>query len=541
MSHDVIVIGTGPAGVSAAFPLVEASLNVLILDAAAADANIIPPAGEYLNLRATDRHQWDWMVGRDLRAIKHSDATSPKLRAPSLAATFDHFAEENRIRTTEFTAVGSLSTGGLSNAWGAGTARFDATELTAFPISVDDLHQGYDVVSRRIGLSGSNDDDLTDYFGVDEWADPALELDPNFQRIFDRYNRRRRAGWDVGTRIGRARIAVLVKDRPGRQGCNRSGLCLWGCRRDAIYSARYDLNTLQTRANVTHVSGFVAQSLSRDGSNWIVKGKDRRTNSLVQYQAKAVVLAAGTIATTAIVLRTLNLTRHPLRLLSSPTVAFLLLLPERVGRKAASGQNMAQLSVSLQNVSEFGNIYSALFPATHIPAYEFLQHFPLSRALAIDAWRAIAPAAIIGNCFLPGDHSHHTMELAADGFIDIHGRAAPGLTQTLDKLRRALARTFHPLGAIMPPGGFVAGKLGSDIHYAGTLPMAEKPGRASTSSDGEVAGLPGVFVADAASFNSLPAKPHTLTLMANAHRIGMKVVQRLKGSAGAASGPEIHA
>jgi choline dehydrogenase-like flavoprotein len=534
MSHDAIVIGTGPAGVSAAFPLVEAGLKVLMLDAAVTSAEILPPAGEYLNLRATDRHQWDWMVGRDLRALKHSDATSPKLRVPSLAATFDHFAEENRIRTTDFAAVGSLSTGGLSNAWGAGAARFDAAELRNFPIPVDELHHGYDIVSRRVGLSGSNNDDLTDYFGVDEWADPALDLDPNCERILDRYNRRRRTGWDVGARIGRSRLAVLIKDRSERQGCNRSGLCLWGCRRNAIYSARYDLDTLKTRPNVTHISGFVAQDLSRDGSDWLVKGRDRHTKGHVQYRAKAVVLAAGTIATTAIALRSLKLTGHPLRLLSSPTAAFLLLLPERLGRKAASGHNLAQLSVSFPDVSEFGNIHCALFPATHIPAFEFLQHFPLSRALAADAWRAIAPAAIIGNCFLPGDHSRHTIELVADGSISIHGCAAPGLAETLDNLRHALARTFRSLGAIMPPGGFVAGKLGSDIHYAGTLPMSTNPSGASTSPDCEVTGLPGVFVADAASFVSLPAKPHTLTLMANAHRVGTKVMQRLRSNAGVA-------
>jgi choline dehydrogenase-like flavoprotein len=253
--------------------------------------------------------------------------------------------------------------------------------------------------------------------------------------------------------------------------------------------------------------------------------------------AKSVVLAAGTIATTAIVLRSLALVDHPVRLLSNPTAAFLLVLPERIGSFVSSGQNLAQLSLSLSGISEFGNVHCALFSATHIPSYEFVRHFPLSRALAIDLWRLMMPAAIVGNCFLPGDHSEHSITLESNGRLIVRGGARPNLERTLKMLRRALSRTFRPLGALMLPGGFLAGAPGSDIHYAGTLPMTRESGVATTSPDGEVTGLSGVFVADAASFPSLPAKPHTLTIMANADRIGRKLVSRLETGEHGASLP----
>jgi choline dehydrogenase-like flavoprotein len=43
---------------------------------------------------------------------------------------------------------------------------------------------------------------------------------------------------------------------------------------------------------------------------------------------------------------------------------------------------------------------------------------------------------------------------------------------------------------------------------------------------GAVAGLEGVYVVDASVLPSLPAKAHTFTVMANAHRIAMAVYQR---------------
>jgi choline dehydrogenase-like flavoprotein len=70
------------------------------------------------------------------------------------------------------------------------------------------------------------------------------------------------------------------------------------------------------------------------------------------------------------------------------------------------------------------------------------------------------------------------------------------------------------------PGGFKIGHPGDDIHYAGTLPMKKNPRKYETTLEGEVAGLPGIFVVDGSVLNSLPLKSHTYTIMANANRIG---------------------
>lgn len=262
MSFDVIIVGTGPAGVSAAFPLVEAGLKVLMVDAGADDAPS-PPSGEYLSRRRTDRSQWDWQVGADYAGIRMSQAVSPKLRVPTLAATFAGFNELNRITTDGFTSIGSLASGGLSNAWGAGVARFDAVELASFPFDPAALDAGYAAVARRIGISGRSDDALRDYFGLDDFADAPLTLDPNCARLLDRFNRKAARIASRGVRIGRARLALLTRDHDGRQCCDLSGFCLWGCHRRAVYSARYDLEKLVRHPNLVHQSGFVVERLIR--------------------------------------------------------------------------------------------------------------------------------------------------------------------------------------------------------------------------------------------------------------------------------------
>jgi choline dehydrogenase-like flavoprotein len=138
----------------------------------------------------------------------------------------------------------------------------------------------------------------------------------------------------------------------------------------------------------------------------------------------------------------------------------------------------------------------------------------------------LMPAATVGNCFLPGAHSDHSLTLQPDGGISIHGGEQASLAPTLARLRPTLARAFRTIGAFLPPGGFMPGAPGSDIHYAGTLPMMSDGPPGTSRPDGELIGLPGVYIADAAAFPVLPAKPHTLTMMANAHRVGAELANR---------------
>ena len=148
---DIIVVGSGPAGVSVAAPLVAAGLRLLLVDGGRAASR--PPISQpYLAARAADPAQWRWMLGKDYYALRRRDALSPKMRVPAHAQAFADFSQVNHIRATDsFVAIGSLAQGGLSNAWGCGVARLSHDELSAFPVDVGEMDDSYAHVSRRIG------------------------------------------------------------------------------------------------------------------------------------------------------------------------------------------------------------------------------------------------------------------------------------------------------------------------------------------------------------------------------------------------------
>jgi len=523
MAYDVAIVGTGPAGVSAAWPLVRSGLKVLLLDASAGELPG-PPVGEYFELRRRDRNQASWLTGTDFETWLDRGASSPKLRVPTLRPVFDGFVEANRIETDNFTAVGSLAAGGLSNAWGCGVARYDATELQTFPLSPAELDESFASVSQRIGLSGHSNDALRDYFGVDEWTEAGPPLDDHGIHILRRYHERRTTASLKDLRLGRARLALLNSNLNGRKGCDLSGLCLWGCARGALYTSRQELPTL-VKAGAQLRKGVVVNHLERAEGTWRLCGSQRETGAPVQIEAVHVVLAAGTLATTAIAWRTLKQIRKPRPLLSNPTAAFLLLFPSTLGRAPVKGPAFGQVAFVMDLPMADAEAYGGLFSSTHITASEFIRHIPMSRRVATNVWRFLGPATFVGNAFLPSHLNHHFAELTQAGALRIQGQQDEALPSVVKSLARSWRAAARSLGALIMPGSFSIGLPGSDIHYAGTLPMRSKPAHGETTPDGELMGASGIFIADAASFPAISSKPHTLTMMALADRMAKRIVR----------------
>lgn len=523
---DVIVVGSGPAGVSAAFPLVEAGLRVLIVDGGKQSV-VLPPEEGFLSARSTDARQWKWMIGEDFHALKMRDAVSPKLRVPSQAYAFDGFGSGNKIEGEEFIAVGSLAKGGLSNAWGCGVARFSAADLEEFPFSASAMVESYAKISRRIGISGKSDDDLADYFGLNEFAQSPISMDELHAHLFHRYAKRRLKLHSQGFKLGRSRVAALSVDHSDRQACDLSGNCLWGCSRRSLYSAVHDLPALREHANFSELSGFVVDGLTRKDGCWTVAGQVVSSEERRYLVANQIVLAAGTLATTRIVLKALD-HRRPTPLLSSPTAAFLLWLPKLLGAPRAPGFGLGQLSFTLR-LRDGINAFGSTFATTGIPISEFVRYIPMGRRYGIDLLRGLLSSCVVGNCFLPGHLTKAEVRLRENGSLVVSGRYSDGVGPLMDEARKKLRKAYLSMGALLLPGSFTVGRPGGDIHYAATLPMRDKPVRGETSSLGEVKGLDGVYVVDGACLPILPAKSHTLTIMANADRIGSLIAMAARG------------
>ncbi len=523
MRAQVVVVGTGAAGVSAAWPLARAGLDVLMIDPGLDMPTPELPNIDYLHARRTDDAQSKWMFAHRLSNLT---ADSPKFRVPTLANVFSGFAELQKIHTENFTAIGSIACGGLTTAWGAGVAAFSESEMRDWPLPRSALDVHYRSISRRIGISGGSEDDLSEHFGIEGEAE--LPLDAVGQYIDGRYHSARARLSQRDFRLAHARLAVLTKDRGSRRACAQFGLCLWGCPRGSIYKASDDLKDLLKTGNLRHRSGIFAETFRRDGEAYVIRFLDRRNGQRGEIRANRILLAAGTLGSAKLALDHLGHIDKPIRFQSTPTAAFALLFPRLIGRPPSGGTGLAQHWYQLGNDADA--VCGGLFPTTGLPISEFVLRAPFARRLGIVVLSRLLPAMRVGNVFFDGARSDHRLTLRSDGSLFIQGNLAEGFALHAKSTERKLRTAFRLIGGLAIPGSFKAGALGSDVHYAGTIPMRARPQPGETSADGGLWGAPGVFVVDGSVLPSLPPKSHTLTIMANAERIGCGVVQQLSAS-----------
>jgi choline dehydrogenase-like flavoprotein len=537
MTHDAdaIVVGSGPSGVSVTFPLLEAGMRVSLLDGGREREDPVP-AGAYHDNRREDPEQWRAFLGRDLEALRPAGPPSPKFDAPGSRFAFEGGSRAEGVEGRGFAAVVSLARGGLSNIWGAGISTYGDEELAEFPLSPADLASSYASVARRIGVTGFAADDLAGGLDADMPSLEPMRLSENASRLMARYARRRDAVQALGVRLGRPRTAVLTEPLGRRGACNLCDMCIWGCREGAIYSSAHDLPALQSHDGLDYRPGSVVESIAPSGSGYRVTLRGEEDRGRRELTSRRLVLAAGALVTTRLVLEMQGRFDETVPVIGAPGVGFALCLSERIGAAVATHEfSMGQISFTAAGDAErpADGGYGSLFPASGVPGSLVIDRMPLTRPGAIRLFRWLQPALLLGNCFLHGRYSDNSarLERADSGrarFV-VHGGVAADHPRRIDGLRRQLTRAFRKLGALLIPGSFSPIGPGEAIRYAGTLPMRASPGPGETDRFGELHGAPGLHAVDLSIFPAMPAKHHTLTMMANADRIGQAIAERWRG------------
>jgi choline dehydrogenase-like flavoprotein len=292
-SPETLIIGSGPSGISAAWPMVLAGREVALVDGM--DQSMpLPPAMSIQKFRE-DPASWKYIYGSDLSGLYIDKNISPKFATPIGQRLLAEDSFNSRLNLRDFFGQRALMPGGQSLVWGAFCSAFDNRDLMGFPIDQSDLMDGYKSVASRIGLSGNNDD-MGEFHGAyyDLHQPPALNSVA--ADVLDGYKRIKFNPNEF--KLGLARNAVITRNFDGREGCNECGLCLYGCSRNSIYSSDLEIEKLKKFPNFKYFPNTVVSKLI--SLNSIYKKIEINRSSIID--ARRLVLAAGTITTTATML-----------------------------------------------------------------------------------------------------------------------------------------------------------------------------------------------------------------------------------------------
>jgi len=527
----VIVVGSGPSAASAAWPLVSAGITVLMLDVGHEDstyAGIIPPASFLENRRRDDR-QHRYFLGDDFEGVPLG-----KVRVGAqLTPPRQHIARDTDrltpLSSSTFLPTESLALGGLGSGWGASSVQFDDVDMEGWPIRAADLAPHYESAASRIGVSGGRDD-LFAFYGACGALQPPLEIDDNGRALLARYASRRGEMNEGGLYMGSPRLAVLTRDLDGRRATRYGEMDFYADTDRSVYRPWMTVEKMRSMPGFAYERPWLVKSFRE------LPGLDRleviashaQTGDQAIFTCRRLVLGAGAMGTARIVLRSFGLFDRPLPILSNAHVYVPCINLPMLGKPMSERRHsLTQVGLIFDpNKDRRGLVYAEAHGYRSLLLFKLAKEAFLPVPEAVRTFRDLMSALLIlviehedrpapgKTCRLrrggarPGPDDHLEVD-----YQPALGEAAGQRAAERRMLRLVRRLSCWPLQRIDPGHG-------ASIHYGGALPMSSRDQELTTTPACLLRGTRGVYLVDGSVLPSLPAKPLTLTLMANGERVG---------------------
>jgi choline dehydrogenase-like flavoprotein len=508
--YDVIIIGSGAGGGTLARKLAPSGKRVLLLE-----------RGGYLP-REKDNWRGVAVFARNkYKAAEEWTAKDGRTFKPGIhyyvgGNTKVFGAAMLRFRERDF---GELKhAGGISPAW---------------PISYHDLEPWYGEAEALYEVHGQFGLDPTEPYSSRPYAHPPVSHEPRVQRLFDDLKK-------MGHRPFYLPLGVRLNEAdPAHSPCIRCDTCdgfpcLVHAKSDAeVIGVRpalaYPDVELLTQARVLRLE-CGAGGREVDAVHAVVDGEPRI------FKAKIVVLAAGAVNSAALLLRSAD-DKHPKGLANSS---------DQVGRNYMCHNNSAMMALSREpNPTVFQKTLGINDFYFNDGDWGFpLGHIQMLGKSEADILKGEAPA------FAPGMAldvmAKHAMDfwLCSEDLPDPNNRVsvdAQGgirLAYTENNLE-AHQRLLHKLKGmleavgcgehLLPNSVYLDKKIGiaGTAHQSGTLRMGSDPASSVVDVWCKAHDLDNLYVADSGFFVSSTAMNPSLTIMANALRLGGHLLERL--------------
>ena len=255
------------------------------------------------------------------------------------------------------------------------------------------------------------------------------------------------------------------------------------------------------------------------------------SNTVETLVARRLVLAAGAINSARLALRSLAGFGTRVPILCNPNIWVATLNLAMLGRPARDRRySLAQLT-ALQRLPDDPQDYvlGQFYSYRSLLLFRLLRSLPLPPDLGILFLRYMLTALTLVNIhFSDAPGTDRWLELRQVGDDDeLHANYGRSKDEERRQRRseRLFLRQLIRLGCV--PIGITRPAHGASIHYAGTLPCCDEGRPFTCDSRGRLRGTTHVWVADASTWNFLPAKGLTFTLMANARRVAREMMRDL--------------
>lgn len=508
-TFDVLVIGGGAAAAQAARVLVRNGLEVGMVDGGNTKTNDFDITEDFETIRQTYIDQYKLFLGDSLSSISFKKSTlSSSMTRGDRRYVVEEVEENLPLKTQNVEILQTLAKGGLTEIWGANCDFFDKRELEAIGLNKEDMKKPYQEVVDNVGVSGrSKNFKLL----------PPVLLDHNGRAIFQVYRNQRQKFKRLGLEVKLPLLALLTKSKNGRKATTYADMDYWPGVGKSMYRALITIEELEKENNFHYFKGVVV-SVKEGGRNIEVLTQE------LTYRARFIVLAAGPLNTGRILFKSYNLYNVKFPFLTKAHIISSCLLLRNIGRKGDTKKHsLCQLVMSEATGDAPKSFYTQFYSYKSLLLFNLLNYskLPLPESLAIlslfSSSLVLADTRFEGNtehggyCLL--EKTKDRKDLLNVVFKDVDESTI--MNSTFFKKAKEGIRNLGliPLKHVYMPNG-------STAHYAGVL--GNSGGRNNMlrlNKDGRLERSRRIYVADSSGWESLPAKPPTLTIMANANRV----------------------
>jgi hypothetical protein len=215
--NQIVVVGSGASAVHFALSALEKGREVLMLDVGRERPASVMPEATLTELKSALSDPVRYFLGNTFEAVLYPGSNVEYYGFPPSKSYVFSGVPQFKWRAEGFRPLASFAQGGLAEAWTGGVYPFNDAELAEFPFAYAEIAPYYELVSRRIGISGETDD-LSRFMPAHQYLMPPLELDEHSGVLLKAYERRRaHLNGRLGCYIGRSRIATISRDKDGRR------------------------------------------------------------------------------------------------------------------------------------------------------------------------------------------------------------------------------------------------------------------------------------------------------------------------------------
>jgi hypothetical protein len=404
----------------------------------------------------------------------------------------------------------SKSFGGLSNVWGANSLRFLKNDFDQWPISYDNLKEYYEECETIMQVSHFNDE-LSEELKVNKNKYDArkLNLYSNFIKVFLSAKKNRENDFISGF----SRVAL----NPDVKNC--SG-CFFGC--DHAFSTRNHFEKLINNKDIEYRENSTLKKFSLNNNVIELEFENPAKEKIL---TKKLFIGAGSVQTPKIVMNSLE-RKIDFKIMESQYILIPCFYLGKSFNNSLEHHTLSQAQIVFKNgiKHNLGNVnYEVKYDQKLIDLMLKKKFSLISKLIP----NFLKKRIFVITCQVSSNHSIYSATIRKeDQKFNIFENK-----NNKKKIKNEIAKQIKILGNKFNFSSFSFfskfGNFGRGYHLGATLPMVDenkidisKNNYLYTKMNGEINKYKNVFIIDSSNFSNIPSGSLSLTIMANALRIG---------------------